>query len=84
MRPVVARRAVPDGGPERPRLPLRDTHVETTARLDEIVTKWTKQGCTAGLCSALRCATAGTGVCQASDGGSTGTCIDDKTLATTQ
>jgi hypothetical protein len=64
--------------------PSCDTHVETTARLDEIVTKWTRQGCTAGLCSALRCATAGTGVCQASDGGTTGTCIDDKTLATTQ
>ncbi len=64
--------------------PSCDTHVETTARLDDIVTKWTKQGCTAGLCSALRCATAGTGVCQASDGGSTGTCIDDKTLAMTQ
>ncbi|HTA18828.1 MAG TPA: hypothetical protein VK989_06025 [Polyangia bacterium] len=64
--------------------PSCDTHVETTARLDELTTKWTRQSCTAGVCSALRCATAGTGVCQASDGGATGTCVDDKTLAATQ
>ncbi|HSZ83548.1 MAG TPA: hypothetical protein VLA14_14780 [Polyangia bacterium] len=62
--------------------PSCDTHVQATARLDDIVTKWTKQDCRAGICSDLHCATAGTGVCQASDGGSTGTCVDQKSLAT--
>ena len=63
--------------------PSCSTNVETTTRLDELQAKWTKNACSAGLCPGLRCVSAGKGVCQANDGGTGGTCIDDKSVATT-
>jgi hypothetical protein len=63
-----------------------DTHVQgSTTEIDRLTTKYTSQGCELGrACSALHCATNGKGVCVANDGGSGGTCTDDRSLATTQ
>ncbi len=61
------------------------THVEATAKLDSIRTKWSNAGCKSGLCPAIACVAPGSGVCTATDAGSGGGyCTDQRAIATTQ